>query len=93
MKGTIKFTIPPNIYKGQNIPIDTFTGVVVLFGRDDLPEGLVYKLTKAFWENLDELNKDPAFKSLRKEHAYLSDLKIPYHPGALRYFREIGIIK
>jgi TRAP transporter TAXI family solute receptor len=92
-RGVIKFIIPPNVYKGQNTPITTFTSIAVLFGRDDLPEDLVYKVTKAFWDNLEVLNKDPSFKSLKREQAYLSDLKHLYHPGALKYFRETGLAK
>jgi TRAP transporter TAXI family solute receptor len=93
VKGVVKFVIPPNVYQGQNAPISTFTSVAVLFGRNDLPEDLVYKVTKAFWDNLEVLNKDPSFRSLKKELAYLSDLKALYHPGALKYFRETGLAK
>jgi len=90
-KGVIKFIIPSGVYKGQNTPITTFTSVAVLFGRDDLPEDLVYNVTKAFWDNLEVLNKDPSFRSLKREQAYLPDLKHLYHPGAFKYFRETGL--
>jgi TRAP transporter TAXI family solute receptor len=93
MKGVVTFVIPPNVYKEQNTSITTFTGVAVMFGRDDLPVDLVYRVTKDFWDNLDELNKNPSFKSLKREHAYLPDLKSLYHPGALKYFRETGLAK
>ena len=66
----------------------TFGGVVMLFARDDLPADAAYKLTKNFWDNLSALNQDKSFAHLKKEQAYLKDLNVPYHPGALKYFKE-----
>lgn len=90
--GVVKFVIPPNVYKGQDYAITTFGGVVLLFTRDDLPDDMAYKVTKAFWDNLGELNKDRSFKDLRKDQAFLKNLKVPYHPGALKYMKEAGLI-
>jgi TRAP transporter TAXI family solute receptor len=91
--GLTKFVIPANTYKGQSSPITTFGGCVVLFARDDLPNDLVYTVTKAFWDNLPELNKDRSFKDLTKEQAFIKNIGVPYHPGALKYLREAGIVK
>jgi len=91
--GVTKFVIPANTYKGQRSAITTFGGCVVLFARDDLPNDLAYTVTKAFWDNLPELNKDRSFKDLRKEQAFLRNIKVPYHPGALKYLREAGLVK
>jgi TRAP-type uncharacterized transport system substrate-binding protein len=63
----------------------------VLIARDDLPNDLAYTVTKAFWENLPELNKDRSFKNLRKEQAFIKNIGVPYHPGALKYLREAGL--
>jgi TRAP transporter TAXI family solute receptor len=89
--GLAKFVIPANTYKGQPAEITTFGGCVVLIARDDLPNDLVYTVTKAFWENLPELNKDSSFKALRKEQAFIKDIGVPYHPGALKYLQEAGL--
>lgn len=86
--GVIKYVIPENIYKGQNKAVTTFGGVVMLFARDDLPVEAAYKLTKNFWDNLSALNQDKSFAHLKKDQAYLKDLNVPYHPGALKYFKE-----
>ena len=91
--GVVKFVIPANTYKGQDSPISTFGGVVVLFARDDLPSDKAYEVTKAFWENLAELNKDRSFKDLSKDQAFIRNLKVPYHPGALKYLTEAGLYK
>ncbi|MBI5966621.1 MAG: C4-dicarboxylate ABC transporter substrate-binding protein, partial [Deltaproteobacteria bacterium] len=62
------------------------------FTRDDVPEELVYQFTKAFWNNLSEVQKDPSFKILKKEYALVMS-EMPLHPGARRYFKEVGMLK
>jgi putative tryptophan/tyrosine transport system substrate-binding protein len=57
----------------------------------DLPDDLVYAIVKAFYANHDRTVK--AVPSARE--GVVENLKrntlIPYHPGAVRYYREIGI--
>ena len=93
LPGTIPFTIPANTYKGTDYPVHTVAAIVVLFCRNDLSEDLVYTFTKAFWDNLAEVQKDPAFTSLKREMGYSSGIGCPYHPGALKYFKESGMVK
>ena len=96
----------------DTIPAGTYTGVdeeklvpaisAVLVVRDDVDEEVVYQLTKALFENADELTN--AKKSYI--NAANAVLGIPvraadaekgvtigsFHPGALRYYRELGLI-
>jgi uncharacterized protein len=65
---------------------------VVMAGLDD---DLVYGITKALWEKstrklLEE--SGPAGRQIQLERA-VEGLAIPLHPGAERYYREIGVIK
>jgi TRAP-type uncharacterized transport system substrate-binding protein len=57
----------------------------------DLPDDLVYAIVKAFYANHDRLVEAQA--SARE--SVVENLKhnefLPYHPGALRYYREIGV--
>jgi len=91
--GVSEYLIPAKTYKGQEGPVNTFSAMVVVFGRDDMPEALAYELTKAFWSHLEELNMDKSFKTLERGYAYSKGIKVPYHPGALRYFKEAGLMK
>lgn len=93
LRGMVKSTIPAKTYKGQDDPVKTVALTNVLFCRDDLSEDLVYTVTKAFWSSLDELHKDPAFKGMTLDFAYLPKTRVPYHPGVLRYFKEVGLLK
>jgi uncharacterized protein len=89
--GVIEYDIPPNVYKGQDKAVKTFGGVVMLFAREDLPEESAYLLTRTFWDNLPALNQDKSFAHLNMQQAYIKNLAVPYHPGALKYFKEKGL--
>ncbi|MCD8338761.1 MAG: TAXI family TRAP transporter solute-binding subunit [Burkholderiales bacterium] len=59
----------------------------------DTPEDVVYAITKEVMENLDEFKKlHPALEGLTKE-SMLQGLTAPIHPGALKYYKEAGLIK
>lgn len=59
--------------------------------RKDLPTDLVYSIVKAFYANHDRLME--ATSAARESVATNADRDtfIPYHPGAIRYYREIGV--
>jgi TRAP transporter TAXI family solute receptor len=53
---------------------------------------LVYTLTKEVFDNLEEFKiLHPAFENLTKENM-LTGLSAPLHPGAIKYFKETGLI-
>jgi TRAP transporter TAXI family solute receptor len=63
----------------------------MLVTRSDLPEDLVYELTKALWENVAVLHQAHARgRDIRLETAR-AGMPIPLHAGALRYYRERGV--
>lgn len=88
----LQVDIPANSYKGQTEKVKTCAFGNVLFTRDDVPEEPIYYLTKAFWDNLSEVQKDLSFKIMKKEYALIMT-GVPLHPGAQKYFKEVGILK
>lgn len=86
------FVIPKGTYKGQAQDVETIGVDNLLICRDDLPEDLVYYMTKALFENLPQL-------SATHSAATLIDVEqgpatpIPLHPGAARYYREQELLK
>jgi len=84
-------TIPAGTYRGQDFDLRT-TGTTTSIGvKTGLPADLVYLMTKTIWENLDTLKKANAgFNAWYKDKA-ASFHGIPYHKGAVKYYREIGI--
>ena len=58
-----------------------------------LDENIVYAITKEVFENLEEFKKlHPAYGVLTKENM-LQGLSAPIHKGALKYYKEAGLVK
>jgi uncharacterized protein len=60
-------------------------------GRADLPDDLVYQLVKAVFEGQPRLQKAHPVASETIPQNAVKDTFLPFHPGAVRYYREIGI--
>ena len=87
--------VEAGLYKGQKndssvVSFDTAVGIGV---RADLDDETVYEVTKAFWENIEQVTSDaPWAKALSTEFAASKRGLIELHSGAERYYREKGII-
>ena len=57
----------------------------------DLEDNLVYKITKALWENVSDLHKVHPKAALITLDTALQGLSIPLHPGAAKYYSEQGV--
>jgi TRAP transporter TAXI family solute receptor len=68
--------------------VGLFTFVI---GRDDLPDELVYQLVKAVFENQPRLLKAHSAARETIPPNVERNTFLPFHPGAIRYYREIGI--
>jgi TRAP transporter TAXI family solute receptor len=85
------YTIPAGSYPGQDTDVQTVAQPNFLATNADLPEEHVYQLTKAIYENLPFLQAiHPATKVMSIESA-IAGLPLPLHPGALRYYQEVGL--
>ena len=62
-----------------------------VIGRADLPDDLVYQLVKAVFANQPRLVKATSMASETLPQNAVKDTFLPFHPGAVRYYREIGI--
>lgn len=85
------YTIPKDVY---NLPEDVVTVATqnMVMVNADVSEELVYKMTKAIFENLDILiAASPSASYVTLEDA--PNTNIPLHPGAERYFKEVGALK
>lgn len=83
--------IPAGLYKNDQ-PVPTAAIRNLMLVRGDLSDDQVYKLTKAFFENLDTLKgAHSAAKEIDPKEAG-KNLVVPLHPGAEKYFKEIGAL-
>jgi uncharacterized protein len=85
-------SIPANSYATQVAEIATAALNNFLVTTSDASEDVVYRITKAIFSNLKEVQAaHPAAKVLSLENA-LVVRPIDIHPGAIRYFREVKLL-
>ena len=83
--------IPAGTYRSLDSDYNTFGVYNFAIGRADLPDDLVYQLVKAVFENQPRIAKATLAASDTLPKNVDKNTFLPFHPGALRYYREIGI--
>ena len=85
--------IPKGTYTGQKKDVTTFGVKATVVTSNAIEEELVYLVVKAVFENFDDFKKQhPAFAPLKKEDMIADGLSAPLHPGAIRYYKEAGLM-
>lgn len=87
--------VEPGNYAGQanTEPVKAWNTAVGITVRSDLDEETVYQITKAFWENVDQITSEaPWAEALDIGYAAEQRGVLQLHPGAERYYREAGLI-
>ena len=85
-------TIPAGTYEGQSADVPTAAVINYLVTHSDAPDDLVYAMTKATFEHLDDLAAAHAAAKAIKLEAAAKDPPAPLHPGAEKYFKEKGAL-
>ncbi len=86
-------TIPANTYTGQTEAVPTVAIRNFLVTHDGVPADVVYTMTKSMFDNLDTLvAAHSAARGIVRDEA-IKSLPVPLHPGAERYYREVGLLK
>lgn len=86
--------IPANLYERAYNTDDTATVAVkaTLVTSVDVPDQTVYELTRAVFENLEQIAEYRPVMAEVTRDSMLQGLTAPIHPGALRYYKEAGIV-
>ncbi|HOC09160.1 MAG TPA: TAXI family TRAP transporter solute-binding subunit [Bacillota bacterium] len=89
----VREVIPKETYN-TDADANTVTVRNIMIVREELPEEVVYDLTKGIYENIADIkaSHNTADKHISLENSQIG-VSIPFHPGAEKYFREVGIIK
>jgi len=95
--GLEKQTVSKSIYKGMKADTPLVAGGILIIGNSDLPKDTVYKMMKVFFEP-GNLNRITGMNAQIKEYLTSVDkaakgMPIPFHPGAERFYKEIGALK
>ena len=88
----VPFTIPANTYKNQSTDVKILAENSFIVLSPKMTEDVAYKIVKNVFEHLDYLatvHKSAERYSLKKACAF--DMKVPYHPGAVQYFKEKSV--
>lgn len=87
-----KDTIPKSTYSGMTADNQNASVANILVVNASMPEADVYKIVKAMFENQPELVRThKEFESVKLENQKQAATPLPFHPGALKYFKEKGI--
>jgi TRAP transporter TAXI family solute receptor len=87
-------TIPGGMYPNNPNPTTTYGVQATIVSSAKVPADVVYAITKAVFDNLDEFKKlHPALAHLKAEDMVKNGLSAPLHEGAVRYYKEKGLIK
>ncbi|MBV5331601.1 TAXI family TRAP transporter solute-binding subunit [bacterium] len=85
--------IPAKTYEGQDADVTTVSVQNYLVTHEGVSNETVYTMTKSMFENLDQMiAAHAAAKSIKRENAAKA-LPAPLHPGAEKYYREVGLLK
>lgn len=94
-KGYSVENMPANSFNGQTEEVRCAGITTNLVTTAELPDEVAYRITKTVYENSEELvTGHKGFKNFNKDLAASEKIAgFPMHPGALKYYKEIGLIK
>jgi TRAP transporter TAXI family solute receptor len=85
-------TIPADTYKGMGQPHQTLAWMGLFVVSESMPEDLAYNILSAVFDHKAELDKiHEKFKLINLESA-TKGMSVPLHPGAVKFFRERGVL-
>lgn len=90
MSKRTRLTIPAGTYAGQTEDITTTSLPVVAYSTTKMDDDTAYMLTKTYWETRDTMAADAAWWA-GVSAGMLSNITTQIHPGAIRYYKEIGV--
>lgn len=89
--GFVRHMIPAGSYENQPNPVMTFASGSVMIVNANVPDEVVYQITKVLVEKADEIRKIPTLKHWDPARG-IKDLPAPLHPGAEKYLKEAGLL-
>ena len=80
-------------YKTTDADVTTFGVMATFVTSSDVPDDVVYEVTRAVMENVADFRKlHPAFRTLDPKRMIKNGLSAPIHKGAMKYYKEKGLM-
>lgn len=89
----VPVTVPKGTYNGMEEDVIVPAVKATLICKKDLPEDLVYQMTKVLYEDTAELSHAKKADISAENGVQGVPVEVPFHPGALKFFTEKGLIK
>ncbi|MGY6705998.1 TAXI family TRAP transporter solute-binding subunit [Roseinatronobacter sp.] len=86
-------TLPAGTYRGVDADVETLAVRAIWATHADLDEDLAYAMVKALYENTDTLAQVHVMGGQISLETALESVSVPLHPGAERFYREMGLIE
>lgn len=86
-----KVAIPSGTYNGMSADASTLAVKATLIVRSELPDAVVYALTKALFEKQSDLASAHAKGKELSLKGAVEGVSVDFHPGALKYYKEKGV--
>ncbi|MEF9954483.1 MAG: TAXI family TRAP transporter solute-binding subunit [Clostridium sp.] len=88
-----QYTVPSGTYKGVDSDVVTVAVKATLIVSDKLSDDVVYELVKGIFDNKDAIVSGHA-KGAELDTTYaVEGISVKFHPGAEKYFKEVGALK
>ena len=89
-----EYVILAETYPGMTEDQKTWGPAATIIGSADADEDVIYQVVKAVFDNFNDFKKlHIAYAGLTPEGSVANGQSAPYHPGAERYFREVGLME
>ncbi|MEW6262690.1 MAG: TAXI family TRAP transporter solute-binding subunit [Thermodesulfobacteriota bacterium] len=85
--------VPANTYKGQMEEVKTLAVMAVLIASPTVKDVMAYYLVKTLFENQNDLAQAHAKGKELSLQTATKSVSIPFHPGAVKYYKEKGVMK
>lgn len=91
--GVIKSSVPKGLYGvvDRELPSPGFLQQLIVDAG--LSDELVYRLTKLWWERVKDIGAIAPTLSQADVRIAMEHATIPFHPGAVRYYKEVGVAR
>lgn len=82
--------IPAGTYRGVDYDVPTYAVTATVITHENVPDEVVYDMVKTVFERLEDLKKSHAAFRYLDPKQMLEGLSAPFHPGAVKYYKEKG---